>query len=136
MSDQIEKLLQDSRTIAVVGLSPRPERASHEVALYLQQHGYRIIPVNPSAETILGEKAYPRLEDIPEPVDIVDVFRKAEDTPPIAEAAVRMGAKCLWLQLGIENEVSQAIAETGGLVYVSDRCIKIEHQARMGNARA
>jgi hypothetical protein len=130
--DSIDEILSESRTIAVVGLSPKPERASHEVAQYLQNHGYRIIPVHPSADTILGEKVYARLEDIPEPVDIVDVFRRAEDTPPVAESAVRIGAKTLWLQLGIINEVAASIAAAGGLNVVQDRCIKIEHQRQMG----
>lgn len=128
----IDEILSSSRTIAVVGLSPKADRASHQVAHYMQSHGYRIIPVHPQADTILGEKVYKRLEDIPEPVDIVDVFRKAEDTPPVAESAVRIGAKTLWLQLGISNEVAESIAEAGGLSVVQDRCIKIEHQQRMG----
>lgn len=132
MSDRIRQLLQESRTIAVVGLSPKPDRTSHHVSAYMQSQGYRIIPVHPQADTILGEKVYARLEDIPEPVDIVNVFRRAEDTPPIAESAVRIGAKCLWLQLGIVNEVSEAIADAGGLEYVENRCIKIEHEMRIG----
>ncbi|NMP23597.1 CoA-binding protein [Sulfobacillus harzensis] len=133
MTDRIGEILKNNKTIAVVGLSPKPERASYKVAAYMQQHGYRIIPVYPRGETILGEKVYPRLEDISEPVDIVDVFRKSEDTPPVAESAVRIGAKCLWLQLGIQNEVAEAIAEAGGLQYVENRCIKIEHERRMGD---
>ncbi len=129
---RIDELLENSRTIAVVGLSPKPERDSYRVAQYMQDHGYRIIPVYPRGETILGEKVYARLEDIPEPVDVVDVFRKAEDTPPVAESAVRIGAKALWLQLGIENEVAEAIAVAGGLEFVQDKCMKIEHQRRLG----
>ncbi|PSR21783.1 MAG: CoA-binding protein [Sulfobacillus acidophilus] len=130
--DTIDKILQESHTIAVVGLSPKPDRASHQVAQYLQNHGYRIIPIHPQADVILGEKVYGRLEDVPEPVDVVDVFRRSEDTPPFAEAAVRIGAKALWLQLGIENELAEAIATAAGLDYVENRCIKIEHQKRMG----
>ncbi|MDA8207013.1 MAG: CoA-binding protein [Thermaerobacter sp.] len=129
---RIDELLKSSRTIAVVGLSPKPERDSYRVAQYMQDHGYRIIPVYPRGETILGEKVYARLEDIPEPVDVVDVFRKAEDTPPVAESAVRIGAKALWLQLGIENEVAEAIADAGGLEFVQNKCMKIEHQRRLG----
>ncbi len=129
---RIDELLKSSRTIAVVGLSPKPERDSYRVAQYMQDHGYRIIPVYPRGETILGEKVYARLEDIPEPVDVVDVFRKAEDTPPVAESAVRIGAKALWLQLGIENEVAEAIAVAGGLEFVQNKCMKIEHQRRLG----
>ena len=131
MSDEISEILKTSRTIAVVGLSPKEDRASHEVAAYMQKHGYRIIPVHPQATEILGEKVYARLEDIPESVDIVDVFRKSDDTPPVAESAVRIGAKVLWLQLGIANEVAASIAEAGGLQVVQDRCIKIEHAKRM-----
>ncbi len=133
MSDaEVQDILLNSHTVAVVGLSPKPDRASHQVAQYLQEHGYRIIPVHPGAETILGERVYQRLEDIPEPVDIVDVFRKADDTPPVAESAVRMGAKCLWLQLGIENDVAEAIATAAGLIFVQNRCIKIEHANWIG----
>lgn len=128
----IDKILKDSRTIAVVGLSPKPDRASHQVAKYMQSHGYHIVPIHPQADTILGEKVYARLEDVPEPIDVVDVFRRGEDTPPFAEAAVRIGAKALWLQLGIENDVSEAIARTAGLDFVQNRCIKIEHQKRVG----
>ncbi len=131
MSDEISEILKTSRTIAVVGLSPKEDRASHEVAAYMQKHGYRIIPVHPQATEILGEKVYARLEDIPESVDIVDVFRKSDDTPPVAESAVRIGARVLWLQLGIANEVAASIAEAGGLQVVQDRCIKIEHAKRM-----
>ena len=131
MSDEISEILKTSRTIAVVGLSPKEDRASHQVAAYMKQHGYRIIPVHPQAAEILGEKVYARLEDIPEAVDIVDVFRKSDDTPPVAESAVRIGAKVLWLQLGIANEVAASIAQAGGLKVVQDRCIKIEHAERM-----
>lgn len=129
MSDQaVRQILSEAKTVAVVGLSPKPTRDSHLVAQYLQNHGYRIIPVYPREETILGEQVYRRLEDIPEPPDIVDVFRKSEETPAIAEAAVRIGAKLLWLQLGVENEVARSIAEAGGLSVVENQCIKVEHQ--------
>ncbi|MCY0865098.1 MAG: CoA-binding protein, partial [Sulfobacillus sp.] len=117
-----------SRTIAVVGLSPKNDRPSYRVAEYLKDHGYRIFPVHPTADEILGEPVYRRVEDIPEPIDIVDVFRKSEDTPPVAEAAVRAKAKVLWLQLGIENDVAASIAETAGLQVVQNRCLKIEHE--------
>lgn len=126
--DQTQEILRRYHTIAVVGLSPKPERASYQVAQYLQDHGYRIIPVYPRAGKILGETVYARLEDIPFPIDIVDVFRKAEDTPAVAESAVRIGAKVLWLQLGIASEVARSIAETGGLGVIEDRCMKIEHE--------
>lgn len=127
--DIIAHVLETSRTIAVVGLSPRPDRASYEVAEYLQKQGYRIIPVHPQAQEILGEKVYRRLQDIPQPVDVVDVFRKAEDTPPVAQAAVAIGAGTLWLQLGIVSETSRDIARAAGLLVVMDRCMKREHEA-------
>ncbi|MCY0878831.1 MAG: CoA-binding protein [Firmicutes bacterium] len=134
MSASIEEILQRSRTIAVVGLSPKSDRPSYRVAQYLQQHGYRIIPVHPKADVILGEKVYARLEEIPEPIDIVDVFRRPEETPAVAEAAVRVGAKVLWLQLGIENEEALAIARRGGLEAIQNRCLKIEHELRFGRS--
>lgn len=115
------------KTIAVVGLSPKPERASNNVSRYLMARGYTIIPVNPGHEKILGLKCYPLLKDIPAPVDIVQVFRKAELTPPIAREAVEIGAKGLWLQLGISNKEAAEIAIAGGLHVVMDKCMKIEH---------
>jgi len=127
-NSEIDEILKTSRTIAVVGLSPKDDRPSYRVAAYLKAHGYRIFPVHPTADEILGEPVYRRVEDIPEPIDIVDVFRKSEDTPPVAEAAVRAKAKVLWLQLGIENEVAASIAETAGLKVVQNRCLKIEHE--------
>jgi predicted CoA-binding protein len=135
MNDEaLMNILTQNHVIAVVGMSPKPERASHRVALYLRDHGYRIIPVNPGFNEILGETCYPDLESIPETekVDIVDVFRKPDDTPPVAESAVRIGARVLWLQLGIVNEVAASIAESGGLVVVQDRCMKIEHERLIG----
>ena len=130
MDDLITHILRECRTIAVVGLSPDPERDSYEVAAYLQAHGYRIVPVNPNATEVLGERCHADLRDIPERVDLVDVFRRSEATPPIAEAAVAIGAKALWLQLGIVNEEAAAIARAGGLDVVMDRCTMVEHQAR------
>lgn len=135
MNDEgIAEILRTSHTIAVVGLSPKPERASYQVARYLKDRGYHIIPVNPNATEVLGELAYPTLADIPPSVDIdiVDVFRRSEDTPEVAEMAVRRGAKVLWLQLGIANEVSEAIAEAGGFSVIMNRCIKIEHEKLIG----
>ncbi len=123
---EFEDIFRKYKTIAVVGLSPKPERASHLVAQYLQNKGYRIVPVYPRGGEILHEQVYERLEDIPFPVDIVDVFRRSEDTPAVAESAVRIGAKGLWLQLGVKSEVARSIAETGGLWVVEDRCMKIE----------
>ena len=129
IDDTINRILK-MRTIAVVGLSPKPERASHDVARYLLSQGYKIIPVNPVQEEILGLKCYPNLSAIPEPVDLVDVFRRPEHCPPIAKEAVAIGAKALWLQLGIANDEAARIASDGGLLVVMDRCIKIEHGRR------
>ncbi|MBB6730259.1 CoA-binding protein [Cohnella zeiphila] len=124
--EQIKKILQQTRTVAVVGLSEDPSKTSHMVSQAMQAKGYRIIPVNPKADRILGETCYPSLKDIPEPVDIVNVFRRPEHTPPIAEEAVAIGAKVLWLQLGIVNEEAADIAAKGGLTVIMDRCIKVE----------
>ena len=123
---ELRSLLGDARTIAVVGLSPKPHRDSYETGEYLQAKGYTIVPVNPKATEILGERSYPTLDDIPPEVaiDVVDVFRRAEDTPPIAEAAVRRGAKVLWLQDGIVNEDARRIAEAAGLTVIMGVCIK------------
>jgi len=128
----VGRLLREARTIAVVGLSPKPERDSNSVARYLQGAGYRVIPVNPKEEEILGERCYASLSDIPESVDIVDVFRRAEHTPPIAREAVAVGAKALWLQLGIRSEESGTIAREAGLGYVEDQCIRTVHRSTEG----
>ncbi|MBM7563561.1 CoA-binding protein [Paenibacillus sacheonensis] len=124
--EEIKRILESAGTIAVVGLSDNPERTSHMVSEAMQAKGYRIVPVNPNAETILGEKSYPSLSDIPFPVDIVNVFRRSELTPPIAEEAAAIGAKVLWLQLGVVSEEAAAIAEQAGLLAIMDRCIKVE----------
>ncbi len=123
-----ETIVKDARTIAVVGASNDPEKYSHEVASYLMEQGYRIIPVNPSEEEVLGERAYDTVDQIPEQVDVVDVFLPPEKTPEIAEDAAQAGAKALWLQEGIENEETRQIAEEGGLAYVEDRCMKKTHE--------
>ncbi len=120
-----EQILASARTIAVVGLSRDPAKASHGVASVLQAHGFRIIPVHPSATELLGEKVYRSLTDIPEPVDLVDVFRPAADTPAIAEQAVAIGAKALWLQQDIVSAEAKQIAEAGGLEYVENRCTAV-----------
>ncbi len=125
----IDRILAMS-TIAVVGISPKEERASNEVARYLLEHGYRIIPVNPVQEEILGLKCYPNLAAIDEPVDVVDVFRRPEHCPPIAEEAVAIGAKALWLQLGIVSDEAARVAAAGGLLVVMDHCLKMEHRKR------
>lgn len=124
--DEIKRILQETKNIAVVGLSGDPDKTSHMVSAAMQAKGYRVIPVNPKETEILGEKCYKSLADIPEPIDIVNVFRRPEHTPPIAEEAVAAGAKVLWLQLGIANEEAAAIAAAGGLTVVMDRCIKVE----------
>jgi len=124
--EQIKEILSGSDTIAVVGLSDNPERVSYMVSEAMQAKGYTIIPVNPNADTIMGQKSYAKLSDIPVPVDIVNVFRRSEHTPPVAEEAVAIGAKTLWLQLGILNEEAGKIAASGGLNVIMDRCIKVE----------
>ena len=124
---EIRQLLETSKTIAVVGLSDKPDRDSYRVAEYLQQHGYHIIPVNPTVDQVLGEKSYASVNDIPEPVDIVDIFRKPEAVGPVVEEAIAAGAKAVWMQLGIVNEEAAQAAEAAGLQVVMDRCIKIEH---------
>ena len=129
---ELRRILKTNHTIAVVGLSADWYRPSYFAAKYMQEHGFRIIPVNPKYDEILGEKCYPNLKAIPEPVDIVDVFRKPEDCVPIAEDAVAIGAKVLWLQLGVINEEAARIAEAGGLEVVMDRCVKIEYARLFG----
>ncbi len=129
---QLRHILKNSHTIAIVGLSADWWRPSYFAAKYMQEHGYRIIPVNPKYTEVLGEKCYPTLEAIPEPVDIVDVFRKSEDCAPIAQQAVAIGAKTLWLQLGVENTEAQQIAEVAGLAVVMNRCVKIEYARLFG----
>lgn len=130
--DVVARILRGAKTIAVVGLSSKPMRASNGVAAYLKAAGYRIIPVNPNETEVLGEKAYARLEDVPDPVDIVDVFRKGEDVPPVADAAIGIGAKVLWLQLGIENAEAAEKARAAGLVVVENACLLVEHKRRRG----
>jgi predicted CoA-binding protein len=129
-SDVVAEILRGAKTIAVVGLSSNPMRASHEVAQYLKAAGYRIIPVNPNETEVLGEKAYARLEDVPELVDVVDVFRRTEEIPGVAESAIGIGAKVLWMQLGIENAEAAERARAAGLVVVEDSCLMVEHRRR------
>lgn len=121
--DSLRSLLANARTIAVVGASSNPERASYGIMRRLQQAGYHVVPVNPRETDVLGERAYASLADIPEPVDIVNVFRRSEDTPPIADEAAAIGAKAIWLQSGIENEDTAARAKAAGMVTVMDACI-------------
>jgi len=130
VSDPIAELLAKSKAIAVVGLSSNPRRPSHEVAAYLQSAGYKIVPVNPNESEVLGEKAYGRLEDIPFPIDIVDVFRRSEAVPPVADAAIAIHARALWLQQGITNADAAAKAKAAGLLVVEDACLFVEHKKR------
>ncbi|MBF0625323.1 MAG: CoA-binding protein [Magnetococcales bacterium] len=127
-------LLRNTRTIAVVGLSPKPDRASYRVAAYLQAQGYTIVPVRPGGGQVLGETCHASLKEIPKEirVDLVDVFRRAEDTPPIATAAVAIGAKGFWLQSGIVNDAAMTIARQAGLAAIQDLCLMVEHRRLAG----
>ncbi|HET7731235.1 MAG TPA: CoA-binding protein [Usitatibacter sp.] len=126
-SDKIRRILKANRTIAVVGLSAQWHRPSYFAAKYMQEHGYRVIPVNPGYEEILGERCYKSLRDIPEPVHIVDCFRRSAEIPAIAEDAIAIAARVLWMQLGVENPAARRRAEAAGLEVVENRCVKIEH---------
>ena len=128
----LRRVLQDNRVIAVVGLSPNWNRPSYFAAKYMLEHGYTVIPVNPGATEILGQKCYPDLAAIPVRVDLVDVFRKPEDAGPIADEAIRIGAKCLWLQLGVIHREAADKAVAAGLDVVMDRCVKIEYARLFG----
>lgn len=128
----IRRILKENHTIAMVGLSADWFRPSYFAAKYLKDHGFRVIPVNPRYEEILGEKSYARVQDIPEPIDVVDCFRKPEDIPPLADAAIEVGAKVLWMQLGIVNEGAAAKAEAAGLEVIMNRCMKIEFARMFG----
>ena len=125
---QISDILHTCRTIAVVGLSSKRYRPSYGVAEYLQRAGYRIIPVNPQEESVLGERAYPDLDSVPEPVDMVDIFRRSEFVPEIVEAAIRKGAKAIWMQEGVVHEAAAERAEEAGIAVVMDRCILKDHR--------
>ena len=128
--DPVSDILDNTVTIAIVGLSSNPARPSFGVAAYLQGAGYRIIPVNPNETTVLGQKAYARLEDIPEQIDVVDVFRRSEYVPPVADSAIAIKAIVLWLQLGIINEPAAEKARAAGLFVVEDACLLVEHKKR------
>ena len=127
----IAHVLQTSKTIAVVGLSSKPERASYQVAAYLQRHGYRIIPVNPRETQVLGEPAYATLRDVPVAIDIVDVFRESSAVPEIVAETIAIGAKVLWLQLDIHHADAEAQAMAAGVTVITDVCIKIAHAERL-----
>ena len=126
MEDRIGKILAGSRTVAVVGISEKPDRPSHVVAKYLQDRGFKVIPVNPSIEEVLGEKSYRSLSEIPGKVDLVDVFRKSGEVPPIALEAVRIGARFFWMQEGVSSEPAREILDAAGIPWVMDRCVKKE----------
>jgi predicted CoA-binding protein len=133
--DDITKLrhiLRTSRTLAIVGLSANWYRPSYFAAKYMQEHGYRVIPVNPMYEEVLGEKCYKSVRDIPDKVDIVDCFRKSAEIPSLADDAIAIGANVLWMQLGVRNAEARAKAEAAGLQVVEDRCVKIEHARLFG----
>lgn len=127
----VRRILSTYDTITVVGASADPSKPAHRVPAYMQRHGWRIVPVTPEAESVLGERAYPSLAEVPTPVGLVDVFRRSWQTPEVARAAVAAGATALWLQLGIASREARAIAADAGLLYVEDRCLAIE-QRRLG----
>ncbi len=129
---QIRQILETAATVAIVGLSDKPDRDSFHVAEYLQNHGYHIFPVNPAVEKVLGEKSYARVSDIPEQIDIVDVFRKPDAVLPIVADAIEVGARVVWMQLGVVNREAAEKAEAAGLQVVMDRCMKIEHRRLLG----
>jgi predicted CoA-binding protein len=132
-NDELRKIYEDTSTIAVVGASASESKPAHTVPRYLQRQGYRIIPVNPRGGEILGQKAYQKLTEVTEPVDVVEVFRPSEETPEVARQAVQIGAKVLWLQLGIASEEAERIAAEAGLKVVMDRCMGETHrQLRLG----
>ena len=124
----LKPIYEQAETIAVVGLSPNPGRPSHSIAQYLKDHGYRIIPVNPMTEEVLGQKSYPDLKVVPESIDVVQVFRKPEDVPSIVEDAIAVGAKVIWMQVGIVNEEAAERARSAGLQVVMDRCMRATHR--------
>ena len=130
MTDPVTELFKISRTIAVVGLSSKRQRPSYGVAEYMQSSGYRIIPVNPEETEVLGEKSFARLEDVPERIDIVDVFRRNEFVPEVAESAVRIGARALWLQEGVTHHAAEQFARSKGLLVLANLCILKEHVKR------
>src|SRR5882672_9341248 len=130
-ADAILELLKKYKTIAVVGLSSNPMRPSYGVTEYMQGAGYRIIPVNPNETEVLGQKSYARLEDVPEKIEIVNIFRRSEEVAAVVESAIRVGAKAVWMQLGVENEAAAEHARAAGLAVVEDSCILIEHRKRL-----
>lgn len=129
---KLRRILREGRTVAVVGLSAQWHRPSYFAAKYLQEHGYRVIPVNPAYESVLGERCYKSLADIPVKVDVVDCFRRSEEIPALADQAIAIGARVLWMQLGVRHAEARARAEAAGLQVIEDRCMKIEHARLFG----
>lgn len=127
-----EKILSTFRSVVVVGLSPKPDRPSHKAAAYLKGQGYKIIPVNPGEKEILGEPCYPDLASIPQPIEVVDIFRRTEDVPALVEEAIKAGAKAVWMQEGIVNEEAARRAREAGLLVVMDKCMRKEHMRLTG----
>jgi predicted CoA-binding protein len=132
-NEMMKDILLSTKTVASVGLSSNMEKVSYAVGAYLQSQGYRVIPVNPTADEILGEKSYPDLESIPEKIDVVQVFRRPEDIPPIVESAIKIGAKVVWMQEGIVNEEAAQMAREAGLQVVMDACMRATHQLLVRN---
>lgn len=132
--EELKRIYADTKTIAVVGASGSEEKAAHRIPRYLQRHGYRVVPVNPRGGEILGEKVYEKLEDVPEPIDVVDVFRPSEETPEVARDAVAVAAKVLWLQEGISNDEAERIASEAGLQVVMDMCMGATHHRLIQHA--
>lgn len=130
----LHRVLAQCRSIAVVGLSAQPHRPSHGVALYMRAQGYRIIPVNPAYTEVLGQRCYASLAEVPEPVHMVNVFRRTEEVLPVAHQAIAIGARCFWQQLGVVNEAADQLVRQAGLDAVMDRCVKIEHARLLGRA--
>ncbi len=130
----LHRILTEAKTIVVVGASKNPEKDAHKIPKYLQEAGYRIIPVNPTADVILGEKAYKSLSDVHEPYDIVDIFRPSEDVPPIVDEAIRGPAQVIWMQLGIENAAAARKAEAAGKIVVQNACMMIAHRRLVASA--
>src|ERR1044071_8654480 len=132
IDDEMSQILLSAKTVASVGLSSNPQKESYGIDWYLQEQGYRIIPVNPTATEILGEKAYPDLESVPDRIDVVQVFRKPEDVPPVVDSAIKVGAKVVWMQEGIVNEVAAQKARQAGLQVVMDACMRVTHRRLIG----
>ena len=133
MSDLVDEQLRESRTIAVVGLSDNPERISYRVAQYLQSQGYRIIPVNPVIDSVLGETSYPDLKSVPEPIDLVDVFRRSELVAPVVDEAIEVGVRYIWMQDGVMDETAAAKAEAAGIPVIMNDCTLRQHKRRFGS---